>query len=245
YINSTDGLYNYYFGAVDFLNFSINYMQNTGTDIQTFYNQFMTPPEGYDGEYDANFWDDPNLIFQQQTLPSLANFQNSYPGHSDPLYNTPERLYNAIGGQLNAIYQANPALNSNTCAARLSKALNYSGITIPNISGKTFKGNDDKYYFMGAANMISWMKKTFGTPSGTNHITHADAGANSINVPNLIRNKTGIYGLVPIDPSALTGFSATGHIDLINHGACNGGCYVIQKEEELKIYLYGNYNEDI
>ncbi len=48
--------------------------------------QFMTLKEGTDGdEYDAAFWDDPNLIFPPQILPTYNSFNIAYPKHKDPV----------------------------------------------------------------------------------------------------------------------------------------------------------------
>lgn len=38
----------------------------------------------------------------------------------------------------------------NACVLRVSIALNYSGVKIPNIPNHTFKGGDGKYYFLSA-----------------------------------------------------------------------------------------------
>ncbi len=64
-------------------------------------------------------------------------------------------------------------------------------------------------------NMISWMKKTFGTPAGSNHITKGQAGLKSANVHSLLQAKKGIYGMTPMNTSKRTGFGAFGHIDMI------------------------------
>lgn len=72
--------------------------------------------------------------------------------------------------------------------------------------------------------MIAWMKKTFGTPTGTDHITNAQGGSNGVNFPGFVAGKKGIYALIPND-SSQSGFGATGHLDLISNQACDGGCY--------------------
>ena len=48
----------------------------------------------------------------------------------------------------------------NACALRVSRALNYSGVTIPNIANHTFQGSDGKYYFLSSAKLYNWMIKT-------------------------------------------------------------------------------------
>ncbi|TRX29908.1 hypothetical protein FNW52_20475, partial [Flavobacterium sp. ZT3R18] len=197
---------------------------NPNVTLQQFGNWFMGSSEGQDGEYDASFWENPNLTFQQQNLPKFSNFLLNYPSHTDALYTTPSQMFNSVGGMPLSIYNANPISNGNTCAIRVSKALNYSGVIIPNISGKTFKGADNKYYFLGAANLMAWMKKTFGIPTGSNHLTGAQGGTNGVNFPTLLQGKEGIYILIPNNQGS-SGFSASGHADLFFANSCDGGCY--------------------
>jgi hypothetical protein len=209
---------------------TINYLiLNSNTSFQQFQNQFMGTTEGTDGEYDAAYWDNPNLTFPPQNLPTWANFQNAFPLDSDPLYNTPLKMYNSIGGDV-ATYYSGP--NTNTCAIRLSKALNYSGVTIPNIPNQTFRGEDNKYYFKAAYQINLWMRKTFGTnPASTlnpvtsynsNHhqYTQAQAGVHGVNLPALLNGKHGIYSIYS------SNFAwASGHADLLNSNAtCGNHC---------------------
>lgn len=52
----------------------------------------------------------------------------------------------------------------NACAARLSYALNKSGIKIPSLSGLTRKGTDGNNYFMFAKDMGAWFQQKWGVP---------------------------------------------------------------------------------
>lgn len=212
------------------VSWGINYLiANPGVAVPQLINQFIQMPEGPDGDaFDQAFWDDPNLNIPPQSLPTYANMAANYPSHTDPNLDEPSEMFNSVGGMPLSIYNSNPAQNGNTCALRLSKALNYSGVTIPNIPGKTFRGADNKYYFLGAANMLAWMKKTFGTPTGGNHLTGAQGGTDGVNFPGLLAGKKGMYALIPTKPGGCsdgTGFCATGHVDIINNAACDGGCY--------------------
>jgi hypothetical protein len=219
------------FGGIDFGHWAINYLNlNPNVAFTTFQNQFMTSPEGQDGTFDATFWDDPNLTFTHQNLPTWVNFESHFPKRSDPLYDTPAKLYASIGGDVLSHTNA----YSNTCAARVSKALNYSGVTIPNISEKTYQGSDGKYYFLGAENLNRWMRKTFGCAnpntaigeySNTNslHYNANEIGTNGENLPTLLSGIKGIYSMVSNDYTW-----ATGHADLLNPGStptCDGGCH--------------------
>jgi hypothetical protein len=236
-INTQDAvntLFNYLYGHFtpsrrDIAIWAVGYFsQHPDVNMPVFSNQFLGYGEGYDGDFDQAFWDNPNNNFPTQSLPSWADFQAAFPGHHNLNYDTPEKIYTAIGGDVYT--NGYTGSGSNTCAVRLSKALNYSGVIIPNIPGKTFKGADNKYYFLGAANMIAWMKKTFGTSTNPDysHYTTADGGTDGSNYSNLLSGKKGIYGLLPIKPGGCldeTGFCASGHVDLMNDAVCDGECY--------------------
>ncbi len=218
--------------ARDIAIWAISYfMQYPNINMQIFTNQFLGKSEGYEGPYDS-YWDNPNLTFPPQNLPSWNDFRAAFPLDSDPLYYSPEKMYTSIGGELTTFYNNNKDAsgNLNTCAIRLSKALNYSGIIIPNIPGKTKQGADGKYYFKVSKDMNQWMRKTFGTnpasgttPINTNHyhFTSSDAGTHGVNLPSLLNGKKGIYSLVSSDPSW-----ATGHCDLLNpNSICGNKCH--------------------
>lgn len=234
-VNTPDAiaaLFNYLYGnntneARDIAIWAISYFtQHPNVNMQTFTNQFLGKSEGYEGEYDT-YWDNPNLTFPPQNLPSWADFSSAFPKDSDPLYDTPEKMYNSIGGDVATLYSGP---NTNTCAIRLSKALNYSGVIIPNIPGQTYKGADNKYYFKAAYQINIWMRKTFGTnpatsttPLNTNHYSYnqTQAGVNGVNLPGLLNGKKGIYSIYS------SNFNwATGHADLLNPDAtCGNNCH--------------------
>lgn len=232
---------NYSAETVDLLKWAVSYLyNNSSVPLETFKNQFLAELEGSDGDdYDSAYWDNPNLSFPTQSLPTYQAFAAAYPGHHDARFDSAVEVYTAIGGAMLDIYTAHPLENENTCAARLSVALQACGISIPHLPGKTFKGKENQYYFMGAANMISWMKMTFGIPTGSNHITAAEAGLRSANVSDLLSGKKGIYGLIPINTSKQTGFGASGHIDMLINQKCDGGCYFYPKGGGIKdIYIW-------
>ena len=130
-------------------------------------------------------------------------------------------VYQLVGGQLYANHLANPTAYGNACAIRVSRALNYSGVIIPQISGKTEKGSDNKNYFKNAKDLHSWMKKTFGTPTNSNHLTGTQGGKNGENFPALLSGKKGIYIMIANYPALF----ATGHADIINDTDCPGNCW--------------------
>jgi hypothetical protein len=229
------------FGGLNFGDWAIQYLnQNQSIPFATFENQFLKVPEGIDGSYNSSYWDEPNLNFPPQSLPSFNDFETAYPKHSDPLYDTPSEMYNSIGGQVLNLYNSNPPSYQNTCALRISKALNYSGISIT-AGPDRYQGADGKYYFISCAALFKWMKKTFGTPSGSNHLTGTQGGVNGQNFPNLLSGKKGIYIMIPNLPggcSTGTGFCASGHADIINNSVCDGGCYFNATGGVSDIYIW-------
>ena len=133
-------------------------------------------------------------------------------------------MFNSVGGSVANLYSGP---STNTCAIRLSKALNYSGVSIPYIPGQTYKGADDKYYFKAAYQLNIWMRKTFGTntsnPPNPNHYSYSqtDAGQFGKNLPELLMGKKGIYSIYS------SNFNwASGHADLLNSNAtCANNCH--------------------
>ncbi len=220
------------FGGLPYGTWAINHLSlNPLLSFSAFQNHFMTLPEGKDDSYNQTYWDDPNLFFPQQSLPAFNSFKNAFPKRTDQLYNTAQKLYSSIGGELLNIYNTSPLLFQNTCALRISKALNYSGVTIPSGIDR-FQGADGKYYFINSKALLIWMKKTFGTPSGTNYLIESQGGAQGLFFPVYLEFKKGIYIMTPNNPDGCptnttpqTGFCATGHADLIENGRCDGGCH--------------------
>jgi hypothetical protein len=92
------------------------------------------------------------LIFA--LLPPFAELARNYPNGSD------ERIKELIGGRVNA------AWIDHTCAIRLSRALNYSGVPVPaDFAGmKTISGGDGKHYAYQVRGMRPWLEATFGPP---------------------------------------------------------------------------------
>ncbi len=196
--------------------------------MTVFKNQFMGIAERPDGEYDSAYWDNTNLTFPPQVLPGRANFAAAFPLDTDPRYNSPKKMYDSIGGDVATLYTGP---NTNTCAVRLSRALNYSGVIIPNIPGQTLKGNDNKYYFKAAYQINLWMRKTFGTnpstsitPHNSNHHSYnqQQAGPKGVNLPGLLGGKKGINSIYSSDFKW-----ATGHADMLKPDTtCGNNCHL-------------------
>jgi hypothetical protein len=191
-------------------------------------NWFFTPREGQDFFYDTSYWDNPNIVFPQQDLPSWDDFDLAYPREEGA------DLVLIVGGAVELAYNNYPSLSRGYCALKVSRALNYSGITIPQITTSinnpgTIQGSDGKYYFLNAKALNKWMRKTFGTNPATSftpyngnhvHIDGSEGGENGLNFPDLVLGLKGIYSMVSTNSQW-----ASGHADLIQDGLCVFGCH--------------------
>lgn len=216
-------LLNVYKQAQEFLAFKNDYfIEHPNTTEAQFQNWFLTPREDKDGDYDSTYWDNPNLTFPEQNLPTFQAFDTAYPRIDG------SELAQLVGGQVLQLYNQYPSTVRGFCALKVSRALNYSGINIPNIittNGQpgTVLGSDGKYYFLNAKALNTWMRKTFGvSPQNPNHIKilGSQGGINSQNFPSLTAGIKGIYSMVSTNSQW-----ASGHADLINNGNCIFGCH--------------------
>ncbi|SHM16944.1 T6SS effector amidase Tae4 family protein [Flavobacterium xanthum] len=204
----------------------IYFLNNPSVTLQQFNNWFSSKQVEEEGEFSEEFWNNPNLLIQQQNLPTFESFKSACPTSTT----TAQTLCNGIGGEVLTMYNAVVAQNKklNTCALRISKALNYSGIIIPSLpdnpngTKNTIVGADGKNYIINAKSLNKWLRKTFGTPTGDNHITNSQSGVKGINFPNLILNKKGIYSMIARDEIQSTW--GTGHADLLENGTCLLNC---------------------
>ncbi len=182
--------------------------------------------------------DDLDIDFPPQNLPSLGAFLAAFPSREDPNYDNGEKLFKAIGGDVLELFNQGA---KNTCTLRVSKGLNYSGVTIPYIPGVTVKGADNKYYFTMVKNLAKWMEKTFGTPTGSNHLAGALAGETGENLPGLLNGKRGIYIMI-VKNSYVEIFDATGHADIYIDDMCDGECH-FDIGPDIEVILFWELNE--
>ncbi|TGD58588.1 T6SS effector amidase Tae4 family protein [Flavobacterium humi] len=205
---------------------AINYiMLHPTITFKQYKNWFSNTAVGSESDETRNtaYWNNPSLTFPQQTLPSFDTFYSAYPSSST----SAQQLCTQIGGQILTVYNkiAAKRLNMNTCAIRMSRALNYSGVTIPNVPG-TKIGDDGKYYFTFAGDMNTWMRKTFGTNTytgvGPTNINHHNYTQNQIlNNPMILSGIKGIFSMVSSNP-----VWSTGHCDLLfNDVTCLNNCH--------------------
>lgn len=114
---------------------------------------------GFDKSIDDNDMDDLESLQKKYKLTDadLKKIYSNYPkGEKDsPNYVSRDELYKMIGGEIYKDYQKNAYTKSgkirsayeNTCALRLSYALNKSGFLIPAGTTGAFAGGNNLYYF--------------------------------------------------------------------------------------------------
>lgn len=162
---------------------------------------------------DESEWTDFSQQYSSQPLPSWEQLYNSYPHQLHQDLPSPQ-VYSLVGGNVYSLYLSNPAKYNNACALRVSRALLYSGVTIPNKPGYTFKGGDNKYYFLSSAHLNTFMTKTFGT--GT-IISPNSFNSNYSNFRTVLGTQKAIYIMRPNYPGQ---FGAMGHATLYDGNDC-------------------------
>jgi hypothetical protein len=75
-------------------------------------------------------------------------------------------LYETIGGGLLEYYKNDPNSWENSCAIRMSKALNYSGVVLPNAPSKggTIIGKDKNKYWIRVMDLKKYLYELFHKP---------------------------------------------------------------------------------
>ena len=211
---------------------------NPDTTWVQFENWFMGTPEGQDGEYDSAFWENPNLTFQQQNLPTLVAFKSAMPTK----YTDAGTLCNSLGGDVLKMYNDVIAKRKklNTCAIRVSTALIKCNISIPFIPDNpngyknTVKDKDGNYLIINAKALNKWMRKTFGTNlANYRHFTAAQGGVKGGNFPQLMEDigSDGIYSMV--SRPEIHGTWGTGHADILEEGDCRIKCHFFDENNNF------------
>lgn len=165
---------------------------------------------GQDWFYDDGYWSNPNLSFQSQELPSYQDFYDAFPKNSDGtwMYGA-DNIYNLVGGEVMQARVDYPNETTNTCALKVSYALNGSGIIIPDLAGQTLEGSDGKFYFLNAKALCEWMKKTF-----INYEEYEDSEYSNPNIHTLLNGQKGII------ISIYNVGGVTGHSDIYLGSGC-------------------------
>jgi hypothetical protein len=213
-----------------------------------FENWFMGTQEGQDGEYDSAFWENPNLTFQQQNLPTYNDYVNNMARSSDgKLMKGADNIFGLVGGKVLDVRKKDKANTENTCALKVSIALNRTNIIIPNIPGHTIEGGGEfsgKYFFLNAKSLNSWMRKTFGT-NKTNHIEllGSEGGINGekFTKSEKLKNIKGIYSMITTEQYDNDG-GASGHADLLFYDSegmanCAFGCFFNLPVKRIDVWI--------
>ena len=182
------------------------------------------------------WWDpsvtDPNTVYTQQTRPGWQNTYNNYPKNAAATDDMPSSEVCAmIGGEVLTKYNQGKA--NNACCLRVSRALLYSGVNIPAISGQTWQGADGKNYFYYVEHLFNWLNQTFGAPDV--HKTAADGAPRGTKFADLLMGlqNRGIYIMKPTDRAA---FGASGHATLWGGLNCIGGKNYFKDASDVYIW---------
>jgi hypothetical protein len=227
-----------------FAEWTINYfIQHPNTTWQQFENWFMGQSEGQDAFYNDSFWQNTNLNFPQQQLPTWNNFNNSFPRNSDGTFMTgSNNVFGFVGGSVLQARIDNPDTTNNTCALKVSIALNGAGVVIPNIPGQTLQGGGafaGKYFFLNAKALNNWMKLTFGTnPNNPNHhqFTQSQGSTNGEGFLSALNNLSPNHGIFTMLPISAIEFGASGHCDIFDGTNCATHCY-FDSASEINIWI--------
>ena len=92
-------------------------------------------------------------------LPSFGVLSTLYPNYW--LYPSPAAVQKLVGGE------ARDRDITNTCAIRMSHAMNGAGVPIPRTWGKVTnrRGANKLYYIIRVSDLRSWMESRFGAPT--------------------------------------------------------------------------------
>ena len=160
-----------------------------------------------------------DLVHRGPYYRQLKKIRNFYQGMMKT-YDKPAAFYESLGGDIAALAKAHPEWFENACAARLSQALNETGMTIPYIEGQTMRGEGNKNYFLRAIDMKNYFLKIWGEPR-------------IMSKPIIIKN-----GIV-----YQSGFiNVTGHVDVFWDGKSGGAAYTYYWDKKNK---YSNVKTEI
>lgn len=208
----------------EFVVWTIQYLtSHPDVTWEQFENWFFNEVEGNDGDYDSEFWENPNLTFQQQQLPTYQAFFEAFPKkqNENTIRNMPNNeVFQLVGGSMLSSHLSGNPNYKNACAIRGSRALNYSGINIGIVKHngiqKTEKGTDLKNYILSATAFNVWMHKTFGSPT---YRLSGSQVSDKAAIISFLKGKTGVYTILNASPG-MAGYS--GHVDIITDGKCLG-----------------------
>lgn len=139
-------------------------------------------------------------------LPTYAALSANFKSPKDL---TTQELADELGGKVETNIETNPAAFGNTCAIRISHALNGSGHLVPySKSPRVISDKDKRWYIYSVDELSAYLSKTYGPP-----FAPPKREASSF---------SGMRGII-LFRGGITG--ATGHADLWNGFSCEGTCY--------------------
>lgn len=130
----------------------------------------------------------------------FSNLLNNYPSHTAFSTNpgSAPSLWSLVGGHvaMNAWQDQARGIPNNTCAIRMSYALNLSGLMIPKMNG-TVSGADGSQYFLRVRDLQGFLNNALGKPvilsGGSFSGPPGETGIISFNIP--FRDATGHFTL--------------------------------------------------
>ncbi|AXB55313.1 T6SS effector amidase Tae4 family protein [Flavobacterium fluviale] len=142
-------------------------------------------------------------------------------------------VYKLVGGSLynSSTNEQTKNQYSNACAIRGSRALLYSGISIPVLKygtpplQATQKGGDNLNYILSANSFNKIMIDKFGD---TTDKLEGDDANDAAKIADILRGKSGIYVIINKNPG-ISGAGYSGHVDAIVNGICISNAYTQPK----------------
>jgi hypothetical protein len=140
-----------------------------------------------------------------EDLPAFKKLWDGFPRGSV------EDVKTLIGGRVDADWI------KNTCAIRVSRALNQAGAPVPFTPPKnTISGADGKWHFFKVADLRTYLLKTYGPPGVV--VKRSDKA-----VPIDASKFAGMKGIIHFDVQGWT--DATGHFTVWDGTTCGDKCY--------------------
>jgi len=140
-------------------------------------------------------------------LPTYAALKSNF---KTPAALTTPELADQLGGKVEVNIEGNLAAFGNTCAIRISRALNGAGHLVPySTSPRVISDKDRRWYIYSVSELSAYLKKTYGPPYAP--------------PKREMTNLSGMRGII-IFHGGIPG--ATGHADLWNGSHCEGTCYL-------------------